>query len=190
MLVVMETGNKSEINQQLALLKEHGIIQFDRVLSIPNHERIQGIVAFADGRMRVSAVLSASIKSAFDNMNLRVGMNEDQIFDLAEQIIDESAEDNLSIEDVLLFLKDLISGKAGKIFDRMDMPTFLELFEKYRQERHESLMNIREEQQSNHKAFGNPDRWSETHDKESENSMHEAMKEYMKMQAKNDEEQK
>ncbi len=33
-----------------------------------------------------------------------------------------------------------------------------------------------------YKSLGDPERWSETHDKEKENSMHEAMKEYLKQQ--------
>lgn len=179
MLVVMESGTKTEVNQQLALLKERGVVQFDRVLAIPNHERIPGIVAYADGRARVSAVLTASLMSAFANMNLRVGMDEEQIVELAEEIIDQSFEDYLAIEDVLLFLKDLISGKAGKIYDRMDMPTFFELFEKYRETRHRALKGIRENQHLETRGLGSPERWSDMNKDEERNAFHEAMKTYV-----------
>jgi hypothetical protein len=180
MLVVMETGSKADVNEKLSLLRERGKIQFDRVLAIPTIERIPGIVAYKKGRMRVSAVLSASITSALDNMNLRVGMNEDQVFDLAEEIIDQSFEDNLAIEDILLFLKELITGKTGKIYDRMDMPTFFEQFEKYRQLRHLTLQRIREEQDAQNKSYGSPDRWSDMNKDEERNAFHEAMKTYVK----------
>lgn len=176
----MEKGTKEEVNQKLMLLKDRGVIQFDKVLAIPNIERIPGIVAYKGGRERVSAALTASIISAFGNLNLRVGMDEDQIFEMAEEIINQSFEDNLAIEDVLLFLKELITGKAGKIFDRLDMPTFFELFEKYREQRYLALKRIREEQHVQGKSYGSPDRWSDMNKDEERNAFHEAMKTYVK----------
>lgn len=173
------------ISIHLAAFKNRGIIAFDKVLSIETKDRIPALAATSEGRYEVLIALTASLKSAFNNINLRVGLNEDQIIELADAIIDQSGEDNLSIEDILLFLQKLLVGDAGKIYDRMDIPTFFEMFEKYRQERHVSLLRIREEQQAQFKSSGDPERWTETHDKEQENSMHEAMKEYMKMQVKN-----
>lgn len=161
MLVVMETQDRQEIRNQLSLYKVNGLINYERVLSIPGDERINNLIQLPNGRNRVSAALSASIKSAFEAINLRVGMNVEQILDLADEIIDQSSEDNLALEDVLLFLQQLITGKAGKIFDRMDIPTFFELFETYRQSRHEEVLNIREQEQANHKAYGDPSRTSD-----------------------------
>lgn len=172
----MEMGNKQAVNERLALYKQQGVIQFDRVLAIPSEERIPALIQQERGRERVSAVLSASIKSALDNINLRIGMNEDQIFDLAEEIIDQSTEDNLGIEDVLLFLKDLITGKAGKIYDRLDMPTFFELFETYRQQRHEKLQSIRYEQQQQYSALPMNERLSDMFPDDEKNNMREALK--------------
>lgn len=94
-------------------------------------------------------------------MNLRKGMNEDQLIDLAEMIIDEAHADNLSMEDVLLFLQQLVTGKAGKIFDRMDIPVFFELFEHYRQERYLALRYIQYEAECNYKALGDSTRVSD-----------------------------
>lgn len=103
-----------------------------------------------------------------DAINLRVGLTEDQIITIATEIIEESKEDNLALEDVLLFLKDLITGKAGKIYDRMDVPTFFELFETYRQTRHDALQDIRYEQSVNYKALGPTERASDNNDREKE----------------------
>jgi hypothetical protein len=169
----------------LAKFKERGVVSFPMVLSIASKDRIPALVITEEGRYEVLIALTASLKSAFNNINLRVGLNEDQMIELADAIIDQSGEDNLSLEDVLLFLQKLLVGDAGKIYDRMDIPTFFELFETYRQDRHVAILRIREEQQSQHKSSGDPERWSETHDKEEENSMHDAMKEYLKMQSDN-----
>lgn len=112
------------------------------------------LAATENGRYEVLVAITASLKSAFSNVNLRVGLNEDQIIELADQIIDQSNEDNLALEDVLLFLQKFLTGSYGKIYDRMDIPTFFEFFEKYRQERYESLLNIRDEQHSQRKIEG------------------------------------
>jgi hypothetical protein len=179
----MRNGNKVAVSIHLSSFKNRGVIAFDKVLSINSSDRIPALSSTSDGRYQVLIALTASLKSAFSNINLRVGLNEDQIIELADAIIDQSQEDNLSLEDVLLFLQKLLVGDAGKIYDRMDIPTFFEMFEKYRQERHKSLLRIREEQQAQYKSLGDPERWTETHDKEEENSMHEAMKQYMQHQA-------
>lgn len=179
------SGNKVAVSMHLSKFKERGIVCFDRVLLIQSSDRIPALAKTEEGRYEVLVALTASLKSAFGNINLRVGLNEDQMIELADAIIDQSGEDNLSLEDVLLFLQKLLVGDTGKIYDRMDIPTFFQLFEKYRQDRHTAVLRIREEQQVQYKSLGDPDRWSETHDKESERAMGEAMKEYMKMQVKN-----
>lgn len=153
MLDVILTGNKSELNLVLAEYKERGAVKFDKVLSIGSNQRIPALTKTLEGRMQVSAALTASIKSAFDNINLRIGLTPDQTVEIAEQIIDQSEEDYLSLEDVLLFLQQLITGKAGKIYDRMDVPTFFELFENYREKRYQELVRVRKDQLYKHKDF-------------------------------------
>jgi hypothetical protein len=186
LLDVILSQNKTAINHHLASFKERGAVKYDAVLMIPKSERIPTIVASLEGRMKVVAALSASMRSAFENLNLRVGMTSEQMIDLAEQVIEQSAEDNLAIEDVLLFLQQLITGKAGKIYDRMDMPTFFELFETYRQERHEKLVVIREEQRIQQKTYGDDGtRLSDNQDREKELTR-SAIGDYLRdMQTKN-----
>lgn len=174
----METGDKIAVQGYLSRFKQFGEISFDKVLSVPSDERIQALVSLPDGHLRVATALTAAIKSAMENINLKLPMSEDQIIELAGQIIDQSAEDNLSLEDVLLFLQQLVTGKSGKIYDRMDIPRFFELFEIYRQERHVRLLRIREEQQCQQKSMGDTTRISES-DTEKEN-MRAAMGDYLK----------
>lgn len=178
LLESVKNGDKMAIELHLANFKERGVVSFKKVLSVDSSERIPALINTADGRYEVLIALTASIKSAMNNLNLRVGFNEDQIIDLSVAIMDQSFEDNLSIEDVLLFLQMLITGKTGKIYDRMDIPTFFERFEVYRQERHEALLDIREEQQIQHKSLGPIERFSDMTRDEEKNAFHEAMKGY------------
>lgn len=150
----MANGNKVAVNMYLTKFKERGVIVYDKILAIESKERIPAIILQENGRYEVLIAISAALKSAFNNMNLRYGVNEDQIIDLADRIIDQAHEDNLAIEDVLLFLQKLLVGECGKLYDRMDMPLFFEKFEAYRQERHSSLLNIRDEQHTQSKVMG------------------------------------
>lgn len=154
MLSVLEKGDKVALNKHLTSFKEQGVVAFNRVLSIKTEDRIPALIKTTEGRDAVQIALTAAIKSAFSNFNLRLGLNEDQMIDLAEAIMDQSYEDNLALEDVLLFLQRLVVGQAGKVYDRMDIPTFFELFEGYRQERHEKLIQVRDEQHSQHRVQG------------------------------------
>lgn len=147
-------GNKTEIANRLSEFKQQGVLQFNKILSISISQRIPALTKTNDGRLEVLTALTASLKSAFNNLNLRFAINEDQIIELSDLIIDQSCEDQLSLEDVLLFLQKMLTGSYGKLYDRMDIPLFFEFFEKYRQERHEQLLLIRDEQHTQSKVAG------------------------------------
>jgi hypothetical protein len=147
-------GDKTAISLYLSRFKERNIIQFNKVFEISLADRLPEMASTEQGRYEVLIALTASLKSLFSNINLRVGLNEDQMIEIAEQIIDQSHEDNLALEDVLLFFQKFLVGEYGKIYDRMDIPTFFEFFEKYRQQRHEAILAIREEQHSQYKVMG------------------------------------
>jgi uncharacterized protein YciU (UPF0263 family) len=161
----------------MRMFKDRGVVNYDRTLAIPNHERITAICKSEQGYKEVYTVLTYYLAKTFTNLNLRKGMNEDQILNLVEKIIEESAEDNLSIEDVMLFLEQLEAGKCGKIYDRMDMPTFFEMFEVYREQRHQALISKRQEQEVNYKCLGDASRLSDQHIKE-DDSYRRAMQQY------------
>jgi hypothetical protein len=150
-----------QLAMHLSDYRERGVVNFKAVFAVPSSERIPTLSATKEGYSRLLIALGASLQSAMSNFNLRYGLSEEQMVELADQIISTSHEDNLSLEDVLLFLSELVSGKAGKVYDRMDIPTFFELFENYRQRRHEELLNYRYEQSVNHKALGPTERSSE-----------------------------
>lgn len=159
LLSVMEQKDNGALNEQLSLYRERGLVDHTKTLAIPMGERIPALVKDPESKLKVKAALSASILSAFGNIE-KAKMSADQILDLTDAIIDSAHEDQLSIEDVLLFLKDLIMGKMGKITDKLDMPLFFELFEKYRDKRYRTLEAIRYEQHLNLKNAGHAPRSS------------------------------
>lgn len=129
-----------------------GGINFDAIFDIPRSERLPELAKSSP--KEIATAITISLGVAFESMNLARPMSVNQILDLADTIIDSSIEDRLSLEDVLLFLQGLVRGKYGKLYDSIDIPKFMELFEVYRQERHKEFLNIREEQHSNFKAMG------------------------------------
>jgi hypothetical protein len=138
----------------LAKFKDRGRIQFPVVFSINFDQRLPELTKTEKGRYEVLVALTASLMSLFSNINVRVGLNEDQLIEIANLVIDQSHEDNLALEDVLLFGQKFLVGEYGKIYDRMDIPTFFEFFEKYRQERYEAIRNIRDEEHAQFKSMG------------------------------------
>lgn len=150
-------GKKQEINLALREYKGNGgVVKYDNVLSIPSDNRIVKL-AEKDYSNTLMAI-SAALHLAFEGMNLKRGMTADQEIDLAEAIIDTSAEDYLALEDLLLFLQKLVRGEYGVLYESMDIPKFMDKFEIYRQERHENLIRIREERQIQFKKTGDTGR--------------------------------
>jgi len=163
LLNVLEQGaSPAKISQALSIYREQGMVRYEKTLAIPFEQRIPELIKQPKGRDRVLAVLSASILSAFNNIE-KAKMSEDQILDLADGIIDSAHEDQLSIEDVLLFLKDLLTGKFGKISEKLDMPMFFDYFEKYRDKRYKTLEAIRYEQHLTLKGMGHSARSTVKH---------------------------
>lgn len=144
--------------------------------NIPVKDRLPGLVQ-TYGIDKVSAILAKAITRTLANFNLRVGMNADQVLELSLQLIDSSNEDQLAFEDIMLFLDGMVKYKYGKVYDRMDMPTFFEMLEVYRDERHKDFISHKEEMESQYKAYGDSNRLSNDVDKD---KMRAAMNQYMK----------
>lgn len=151
-------GKRPEMSMHLAQFKELGVVNYRKVLAIEQSQRIPELAKTPEGRFQVLTALSAALKSALSNINVRVGLNEDQVVELADRVIDQSYEDNLALEDVILFLQKLLVGECGRVNDRMDITVFFERFEVYRQERHLEIIRLREEQNSQYKILGKDDR--------------------------------
>ncbi len=137
---------------------EFGAVKFDSVLSIPRSSRLPELIKSCP--KEIAASITVSLGFAFESMNLSRPMSVSQILDLTDAILESSAEDYLSLEDVLLFLQGLVRGKYGKLYESMDIPKFMDFYEIYREERHQAHLRIQEEAHSNFKAMGDNTRTS------------------------------
>jgi len=153
----LEAGNKREVATILRQFKlPTGAPNYPAVFSIPVNQRIPALAE--QDFTRINLVVIGALTMAFEAMNLKRGMNELQILNLAEEIIDTAAEDNLGLEDLMLFLQNIIRGKYKLSYESFDIPKFMELFEIYRQERHKAILDLRENEHLQFKALGDANR--------------------------------
>jgi hypothetical protein len=150
----LETGNKAEMNAALRVYKlANGAVNFNQVLRVPTADRIQGLLQ-SGGYERMLRMLSGAVQVAMESLNISKVLTGNQVVDLVDTLIDSSTEDNLAVEDIVLFLQKLVRGEAGKLFTSIDIPKFMEYFENYRQERHSEYLRAKEEIHAQYKATG------------------------------------
>ena len=166
-----------ELVKNLEQYKERGLVKFESVLLIPVKDRLPGLVE-QYGKEQIHGLLIILLTDFANSFNLIRPMTADQIITCAFEMIETSYEDYLSMEDFTLFFQGAKSGKYGKVLDRMDQQTIFEMFEVYRQQRHEKYLRIKEEKESNYKSLGGGIRANE--DKGMKELMHEANLEYFK----------
>lgn len=151
--------NKLEVATELRKFKnEKGGINYPALFNIPVSERISAMSKIdLPGTVQV---ISVGISLALESINLKRPMTSGQVFDLAEAIIDESDSDNLSLEDLLLFLQKLTRGEYGEMYESLDVPKFMMKFGQYRDERWDAGIKIRDEKVLEHKQLGEQERAS------------------------------
>ena len=170
-------GNNGGVHNELCRFKDKGEAMPLKIIElVPVSERLPALVKMY-GNDKIAAVLSKSVTRALNNFNLRVAMTPEQITDLCYAILDEAEQDQLAIQDILLFLDGMVKYKYGKVYDRMDMPTFFEMLEKYREERHLAFINGKDEAHAQFKAMGDSNRTSQDLDKEANRN---AMQQYLR----------
>lgn len=176
----IQTNNKLELIKNLDQFKEKGMVKFKNLLEIPVKDRLPGLVT-EYGKEKIHGLLIVLLTDFVNSFNLIRPMTADQIVACAFDLIDTSYEDYLSIEDFTLFFQGAKSAKYGKVLDRMDEQTVFELFENYRQQRHESYLRLKEEKESQYKSYGSSFRTSED-TQELKDLMHAANLGYFKNQ--------
>jgi hypothetical protein len=156
----MEVGDRQAVITALREYKgQNGHPNFPALFSIPTSQRIPEL-AKTDLK-RAAALVTVGLKSAMESMNISRPMNNTQILDLTDAILETSEEDNLAVEDLMLFLQKLVRGEYGVLYESMDIPKFMEKFEKYREDRFQVMQSIRYEQASNHRPDYSDTRISE-----------------------------
>lgn len=155
--VALQTGDKVAVQTILRSFKtQQGGVNYPVVFSIPTPERIAKLAEndFAG----TLTIVAAGVTLAMEALNLKNPMNPLQIVDLADAIIDTAEEDNLALEDLMLFLQNLTRGKYNPLYESMDVAKFMEKFEIYRQERHEAVAEYRENKHLELTALGDASR--------------------------------
>ena len=178
MLNALEAGNKQAINLLLKDFKQpNGAIYFPALFSIPSDHRLPELAK--KDYQRASTAVGVGLTLSFESMNLKNRMTGNQIIDLSDTILETSAEDNLSLEDVVLFLQKLTWGEYGPLYESMDIPKFMEKFEIYREERFQTINQIREEQAAQHKTSRVDERLGDMFPNGEKDRNREALKLYM-----------
>lgn len=134
-----------------------GAPQFPLLLQTPLQDRIPGLAA-KYGNKRIHALIVILVTNFCNGLNLIRPMTESQIVSCSFELMNTASEDQLSVEDLAVFFQGAITGKYGRILDRMDQQILFELLENYRQERHISYSNYQEERHAQLKSLGPIDR--------------------------------
>lgn len=149
----MRKGDRQQVNLILRDYKtQNGYPNFPALFDIPNANRIRDLAKtdYED----TSDLVAAAVTLAMENFNLKRGLTAVQINDLAEEIIDGANDDNISFEDLVLFLQALVRGKYGDMYESMDMAKFMKLFNEYRDERWKEWVNFKEAEHIQFKTMG------------------------------------
>ena len=148
----METGNRQQMSLALMKFKTiEGAVDFPALFEIKTEDRLPCL--YLKNPVRIAAIVTAGLTLAMEAMNLSRPMNAKQIVNLADVILEGSAEDNLSLEDLMLFLQGLIRGEYGERYESMDIPKFMQMFEVYREKRFQAMQALKEEQRKQFDAL-------------------------------------
>lgn len=143
-------------NQTMALiLKQYkfknGEVNFPAIFAtVPTSERLPAL--FKKDMFQATALVVGALTMAFKKMRLKK-VDGELINDIAEDVLDSSDEDNLALEDLVLFLGNLIRGKYGDV-DDITVTKFMRLFDKYRNERTDAIQELRLNEHLQFKGMG------------------------------------
>lgn len=137
--------------------QHQGAVLFDKLLAIPLSGRIPSLT-HEYGVEMIHKIVAVLLTQFNNDLNLIRPMSAEQIESCSFELVMTTEEDQLSIEDYVLFFKGAKEGKYGRILDRLDQQTVFSLLEEYRQQRHQQFLHIREEQHIVNKSLGDANR--------------------------------
>jgi hypothetical protein len=135
------------INAAVQPFREVGMVRFDRVFAVPGKLRLPAMLVYNEEKTYLSLTNVISVMLAEEGVNDMLAVR------IAGAILNSAGEDNLSIQDVVLFLQDLKQGKYDKFFGAVTVIQFMEKFEQYRQARYEAIKNYRNEENVQNKTL-------------------------------------
>lgn len=134
---------------------------YDLLLAIPLHERIPGLTS-EYGYQRMYRLLATIIREFCMAIPLPKSkkLNDIRISVCACDILLSAHEDQLSLEDIILFFERARQGKYGPIKKALTHQLINQMLEVYRQERHEAYMQKKTAQEATFKTLGPSERTS------------------------------
>lgn len=152
----MQKGDSQTMGLILKQYKhKNGDINFPAIFSsVPSSERLPAL--FKNDMFQATALVVGALTMCFKRMRLKK-VDGELINDIAEEVLDSSEEDNLSLEDLVLFLGNMIRGKYGDVED-ISVTKFMRLFDKYRNERTDAMEQIRVNEHLQFKGLGDATR--------------------------------
>lgn len=158
----MNAIEKGENKEIAVILKQYktpqGGVNYPAILSVPSSDRLPAL--YKQDFLKATALVVTALAMAFDRMNLKKKKDNNVgilINNIAEDVIDTAEEDNLSMEDLLLFLQNMVRGKYG-VIEEISVGRFMALFDKYRDDRHDAYVEYKENQHLQYKSMGDADR--------------------------------
>lgn len=137
----------------------NGEVKWNALLSIPLTERIPGLI-HSYGKKTAHKLLVMILKEFTNALPLTKikKMTDTRIAIAACEVMLTAFEDQLSLEDVILFLQKAKTGHYGVIKNMSHPAQLLTLLEPYRQARHEAYQKLKEEKDRQYKQLGEEER--------------------------------
>lgn len=134
---------------------QNGDVKWDALLSIPLTERIPGLI-HSYGKKTMHKLLVMILKEFTNALPLTKikKMTDTRIAIAACEVMLTSWEDQLSLEDLILFLQKAKAGHYGAIKNMSHPAQLLTLLEPFRQARHEVYQKMKEAQHNAYKGLG------------------------------------
>jgi hypothetical protein len=152
----MQKGDSRQVALILKRYKfKNGEVNFPAIFTVPSTERLPALVE--KDFLNATALVVGALTMAFEKMNFKRKMDGVLVNNIADEIIDTCDEDNLSLEDLVLFLQNLVRGKYGNL-EEVSVSRFMNMFTKYRDERHLAIVEFRENEHLELKALGDANR--------------------------------
>jgi len=142
-------------NLVLQNYQQDGSVNYEALLSIPQSDRIPGLIE-SYGKKTVHRLL-VMILNEFNNKLLLPKIKKltaTKVSMAACELMLTAEEDQLSLEDVILFLQRAKAGLYGPIKTLILPSVLFDKFEMYRQARHAVYMKFKEKRDAEFKAMG------------------------------------
>jgi hypothetical protein len=135
--------------------QQDGNVKYEALLSIPLSERLPGLIENY-GKKTVHRLLVMILKEFNNKLSLPKAkkLTETKISIAACELMLTAYEDQLALEDVILFLQRAKAGLYGPIKNLVLPSVLFDKFEMYRQARHDVFIKLKEARDAEFKTLG------------------------------------